>query len=330
MQTETEIELEINWASTAHRAVMIEEVLRFLAPQPGGTYCDATLGAGGHTEQILLRSAPSGCVYGIDRDRTALELARGRLTRFGDRFVPVHGRFGDAAALLASLGVRSVDGILADLGVSSMQLDRPERGFSFQSCGPIDMRMDPSTGDTALDLIGRTSEDSLAAILREYGEERHARRIARALKSAYAAGQLVDTHALADAVARAAPQREPHRHPATRTFQALRIAVNDELRQLHELLSTAPQLLAPGGKLVIISFHSLEDRLVKQHFQHAAVVQKRSPAGAADAGPPYLALCRKPIEPSAQEVRDNPRARSARLRAAQRQQPAGESSAWPR
>jgi 16S rRNA (cytosine1402-N4)-methyltransferase len=228
--------------------------------------------------------------------------------------------------------------MLADLGVSSMQLDRPERGFSFQSSGPIDMRMDASSGETALDLIGRASEDSLAAILREYGEERHARRIARALKTAWAAGELADTHALADAVARAAPVREPHKHPATRTFQALRIAVNDELRQLHTLLCTAPQLLKPGGRLVIISFHSLEDRLVKQHFQHAAVVRNAG-AGDGSADAPFVALCRKPVEASEEEVRTNPRARSARLRAAQRSELAAlaaaatrgiEATPWPR
>ncbi|HRI51141.1 MAG TPA: 16S rRNA (cytosine(1402)-N(4))-methyltransferase RsmH [Pseudomonadota bacterium] len=301
-------------SATVHRAVMMEEVLRFLAPQPGGIYCDATLGAGGHTEQILRLSAPDGRVYGIDRDPTALQIASERLAPFGDRFIPLHGRFGDAAALLAARGVPPLSGLLADLGVSSMQLDRPERGFSFQGNGPIDMRMDPSSGETALELIGRLSEESLAAILREYGEERHARRIARVLQSACADGELRDTHTLAEVVARAVPGREPHKHPATRTFQALRIAVNDELRQLHQLLSAAPRLLAPGGRLVVISFHSLEDRLVKQHFQHAAVVRASQDA---DARPPFLALCKKPVEPSEQEVRDNPRARSARLRAAQ-------------
>mgnify|MGYP000261141680 CR=1 FL=1 len=301
-------------SANVHRAVMMEEVLRFLAPQPGGIYCDATLGAGGHTEQILRLSAPDGRVYGIDRDPTALQIASARLAPFGDRFIPLHGRFGDAAALLAARGVPPLSGLLADLGVSSMQLDRPERGFSFQGNGPIDMRMDPSSGETALELIGRLSEESLAAILREYGEERHARRIARVLQSACAGGELLDTHTLAEVVARAVPSREPHKHPATRTFQALRIAVNDELRQLHQLLSAAPRLLAPGGRLVIISFHSLEDRLVKQHFQHAPVVRASHDA---EASPPFLALCKKPVEPSEQEVRDNPRARSARLRAAQ-------------
>lgn len=311
--------MNTNSASVSvHRAVMMEEVLRFLAPQPGGIYCDATLGAGGHTEQILRLSAPDGRVYGIDRDPTALQIASERLAPFGDRFIPLHGRFGDAAAILAARGVPPLSGLLADLGVSSMQLDRPERGFSFQGKGPIDMRMDPSSGETALELIGRISEESLAAILREYGEERHARRIARVLQSACAGGELLDTHALAEVVARAVPSREPHKHPATRTFQALRIAVNDELRQLHQLLSAAPRLLAPGGRLVVISFHSLEDRLVKQHFQHAAVVRTSHDA---DASPPFLALCKKPVEPSEQEVRENPRARSARLRAAQLTRP---------
>lgn len=324
-----------NNSASAHCAVMMEEVLRFLAPQPGRIYCDATLGAGGHTEQILLRSGPTGRVYGIDRDPSALQLASARLARFGDRFVPVHGRFADAATLLGELGVTAVDGLVADLGVSSMQLDRPERGFSFQGKGPIDMRMDPSTGETALSLIGRISDDSLAAILREYGEERHARRIARALKAAHERGELLDTQALAAAVARACPPSEAHRHPATRTFQALRIAVNDELRQLHQLLSAAPRLLAPGGRLVVISFHSLEDRLVKQHFQHAPAVAQSAARSHGRLGSqepaiaPFIALCRKPVEPSEEEVRANPRARSARLRAAQLNSPAVEASACP-
>ena len=315
-------------SARVHHSVMMEEVLRFLAPQPGRIYCDATLGAGGHTEQLLLHSGPTGRVYGIDRDPLALQIASQRLAPFGDRFVPVHGRFADAAALLGARGVTAVDGLLADLGVSSMQLDRPERGFSFQGKGPIDMRMDTSTGETALALIGRLGEDSLAAILREYGEERHARRIARTLKAAHAGGELVDTQALAAAVARACPVREPHKHPATRTFQALRIAINDELRQLHELLSTAPRLLAPHGRLVVISFHSLEDRLVKQHFQHTAAVAQSLKGQLTS--PPFVALCRKPIEPSEEEVVTNPRARSARLRAAQLAGPAPEAHPCPR
>jgi 16S rRNA (cytosine1402-N4)-methyltransferase len=294
------METENPWAQ-AHRPVMVAEALVALAPRPGGVYCDATLGAGGHAEQILLASAPSGRLFGIDRDAATLAKTAARLAPFGDRFIPIHGPFGEIAALLGRCGVHRLDGLLADLGVSSMQLDQAARGFSFQRSGPIDMRMDVSTGETALELIERIDEQRLADILREYGEERFARRIARALKQAAAAAELTDTLALAATVERAAPSRELHKHPATRTFQALRIAVNDELRQLHALLLAAPMLLAPAGRLAVISFHSLEDRLVKQHLQRAGSWQP---------------LQRRPIAPSDTETATNPRARSAHLRAA--------------
>ncbi len=290
-------------SAQAHRPVMVAEVLAALAPRPGGLYCDATLGAGGHAEEILLRSAPDGRLFGIDRDAAALARAAARLSRFGSRFVAVHGCFGQVEELLSSQGVNPhrLDGLLADLGVSSMQIDAPERGFSFQHAGPIDMRMDPSQGETALSLIERLDEGHLADILYQYGEERHARRIAAALKRAAAAGELVDTLALGRTVLRASPHRDLHKHPATRTFQALRIAVNDELRQLHALLCAAPRLLVPGGRLVVISFHSLEDRLVKQHLQRSQV---------------FSPLQRRPLKPSELESSENPRARSACLRAA--------------
>lgn len=285
-----------------HRSVMVDEVLSLLAPQPGGVYCDATLGAGGHSEQILLRSGPDGRVYGIDRDPQALRLAQDRLRRFGDRFVPIHGRFGDLAELLAAQGAPPLSGIVADLGVSSMQLDQAERGFSFQRRGPIDMRMDGSRGETALDLIARLDEGKLADLLFHYGEERHSRRLAAAIKQAQAEGALTDTLALAEVVRRhSPPSREHHKHPATRTFQALRIAVNDELRQLHQLLQSAPTRLAAGGRLVVLTFHSLEDRLTKQ-------VMKQ---------PPWHLLTKRAGMPSAAEQAENPRSRSAQLRAAE-------------
>ena len=280
---------------------MVEEVLRLLAPQAGGVYCDATLGAGGHSEQILLSSGPDGRVFGIDRDRSALALAGERLRRFGDRFVPVHGRFGDLAGLLKTAGAPPFDGILADLGVSSMQLDQAERGFSFQRRGPIDMRMDGSDGETALDLIARLDDRQLADLLFHYAEERHSRRIAAGLKQAYADGELTDTLALAEVVRRhSVPSRDRHKHPATRTFQALRIAVNDELRQLHRLIEIAPTLLRPGGRLVVLTFHSLEDRLTKQLFRRL----------------PWQVLTRRAGVPSDAELAQNPRSRSAQLRAA--------------
>lgn len=300
-----------------HCSVLPEEVVRFLAPQPGGTYCDATLGAGGHTERILEACGPTGRVIGIDRDPEALRIAGERLARFGDRFIPVRGRFGELPELLDSIGIEQLDGIVADLGVSSMQIDEPGRGFSWQGQGPIDMRMDPEHGETALELIARLDDETLASILWEYGEERYSRRIARSLKRAAGAGELTDTLSLARTVAAACPTRDAHKHPATRTFQALRIAVNDELRQLHALLAAAPSRLRPGGRIVIISFHSLEDRLVKHQLQRAP-----SPAGAPPglferAQGPFLPLVRKPVEPTDEEIASNPRARSARLRAAE-------------
>jgi 16S rRNA (cytosine1402-N4)-methyltransferase len=302
-----------------HCSVLLEEVVRFLAPQPGGTYCDATLGAGGHTERILEACAPTGRVIGIDRDPEALRIAGERLGRFGDRFIPVRGRFGDLPALLDPIGADRLDGIVADLGVSSMQIDEPVRGFSWQGLGPIDMRMDPEHGETALELILRLDDETLANILWEYGEERYSRRIARALKRAASEGELTDTLSLARTVAAACPTRDAHKHPATRTFQALRIAVNDELRQIHSLLTAAPDRLRPGGRIVIISFHSLEDRLVKHQLQRAPSLSlSGAPPGLFErAQGPFLSLTRKPVEPTDEEIARNPRARSARLRAAE-------------
>jgi 16S rRNA (cytosine1402-N4)-methyltransferase len=292
-----------NSEAPPHRSVMLEEVLSLLCPQPGGVYCDATLGAGGHTEQILAQSGPDGRVFGIDRDRRALALAQARLGRFGDRFVPVHGRFGELAALLRQQGAPPLAGLVADLGVSSMQLDQADRGFSFQRRGPIDMRMDDGSGETALALIERLDVSTLADVLFHYGEERNSRRIAAGLKQAAAEGALTDTLALAEVVRRhSGPSGDHHKHPATRTFQALRIAVNDELRQLHQLLQVAPTLLAPGGRLVVLTFHSLEDRLTKQALKAS----------------PWRVLTKKAALPSQAELAQNPRSRSAQLRAAER------------
>jgi 16S rRNA (cytosine1402-N4)-methyltransferase len=281
---------------------MVAEVLTLLAPRAGGVYCDATLGAGGHSEAILEASAPDGRVIGIDRDASALTLAQERLARFGDRFLPIHGRFGDLRRLLADQGLPPLSGLVADLGVSSMQLDQAERGFSFQARGPIDMRMDASSGETALALIARLPAEKLADLLYYYGDERASRRIAAGLKQAYEAGALTDTLALAETVRRLSSARDRGKHPATRTFQALRIAVNDELRQLHQLLSEAPQLLEPAGRLVIITFHSLEDRLVKGALKGAA----------------WTALHKGALASSETEVAENRRARSAHIRAARR------------
>lgn len=288
----------------SHAPVLVEQVLQYLLPRPGGVYCDVTVGGGGHAEQLLLASAPSGSVLGIDRDPQAVQAARDRLARFGPRFVALHGRFSELPELLRQQGVGRVNGILADIGVSSPQLDRAERGFSFRQPGPIDMRMDPSAGESARELIERLPEQQLEEILRHYGEERFARRIAASIKEAAARGELLDTVALAQAVVRAIPMaaRRPGRDLATRSFQALRIAVNDELRELDSLLRAAPSCLAPGGRLVVIAFHSLEDRIVKHGLRAAGLTT----------------LTKKAVWPGESEAATNPRARSARLRAAAR------------
>lgn len=304
---------------------MADEALHYLAPRSGEVYCDATLGGGGHALRILEASAPDGRLVGIDRDQTALAAAGTRLERFGDRVTLVHGTFGDARAILSGLGLAAIDGFLLDVGVSSPQLDVAERGFSFQREGPLDMRMDPSQGESARDVLERLSIDELADTLRKYGDERYAGRIARAIKQQIAAGALQTTTELAALVARSVPPPHPGRggpsiNPATRTFQALRILVNDELGQLERFLADLPDMLKPGGRVVIIAFHSLEDGLVKNRFRDLA----RDPGLPADiaeqmgvrATPVFNLLTRKPAYPSDAETAGNPRARSARLRAA--------------
>jgi 16S rRNA (cytosine1402-N4)-methyltransferase len=308
--------------SFAHATVLADEAIGLLAPRAGELYCDATVGGGGHAERILDASSPDGRLVGIDRDPGALAAARVRLERFGARVTLVHGRLGDARQILSALGVVAVDGFLLDLGVSSPQLDRAERGFSFSREGPLDMRMDPSAGENAAALLERLTVDQLADILRRYGEERYAGRIARAIKEAVAGGRLSTTTELAALVARAVPTRERSKDPATRTFQALRIAVNDEIGELERFLASFVPLLRPGGRVVIIAFHSLEDALVKHRLRE----------GSRDSGLPadvavqlglrptaeLRLLTRKPVRPSETEVAGNPRARSARLRAAVR------------
>jgi 16S rRNA (cytosine1402-N4)-methyltransferase len=251
-------------------------------------------------------------VIGLDRDPAALATAGARLESFGERVSLVHARFSDARAVLERLGMIPVDGFLVDLGVSSPQLDRPERGFSFRTDGPLDMRMDPTTGETAAELLRRVDEDELTRIIREQGEERHAARGARAIIEARRAGPVETTGKLAAIVARAIPRHEYGKNPATRTFQALRISVNDELGELERFLAVAADCLRPGGRLVVIAFHSLEDRLVKRRLRALAAGQ-----GAAD-DPPFRILTKHVVVPSDEERARNPRARSARLRAAER------------
>ena len=286
----------------SHRTVLRDEVVRLLAPVDGGVYADVTLGGGGHSEAILAASAACK-VIGVDRDEAALEAARTRLSPFGARFTCVHGAFGDAAQLLE----RPLSGLVADLGVSSPQLDDATRGMSLRreaSAGPLDMRMDRSRGATAREFVAGLDADALADVIFEYGEERRSRKIARAIKDAEARGALETTGDLRHAVYSAVGgQREGGIDPATRTFQALRIAVNDELGQLDRLLGALPELLAGDGVAAIIAFHSLEDRRVKHAFSDEATWQP---------------LVKKPIEASDAEVAANPRARSAKLRAARR------------
>lgn len=283
-----------------HVPVLRAEVLAALDPSEGKVFIDATLGAGGHSEAILRVSGTK--VIGLDRDPSALALASERLERFGGRFRAVKAEFGEVERVLADLGLAKVDGILADVGVSSMQLDQPERGMSFRHDGPLDMRMDPTSGETALELIGCMSDDDLADVIFKLGEERRSRRIARCIKQAYAANDLATTTDLRRAVIRAVgPARIGGVDPATRTFQALRIAVNGELEQLSALLESAPRALVAGGVLAVISFHSLEDRLVKRAFQDRDKWQ---------------ALSKKPITATENELARNPRSRSAKLRAA--------------
>ncbi len=289
-----------------HRPVLLREALEFLKVRPDGTYIDATLGTGGHGEEILkvLRQG-KGKLLGIDRDPAALAHARDRLREFGEQLIVQHGNFAEIDSLHAAAGLPPADGLLADLGLSSLQLEDAARGFSFSLSGPLDMRMDPDTSVTAEELVNRSSEHELADLIFKFGEERHSRRIARAIVKAR---PIRKTTELAQVVTRAIPSRAGlyQIHPATRTFMALRLVVNRELESLETFLGRALSVLAPGGRVVLLAFHSLEDRVVKRAFQ----VWK----GSGEA----VVLTRKVVRPSEGEVRANPRARSARLRAAEK------------
>jgi 16S rRNA (cytosine1402-N4)-methyltransferase len=293
-----------------HSPVLLEEAMGFLAPTAGGVYCDATVGLGGHAAAILQRSSPDGRLVGIDRDQNAIARSAENLAPFGERAVFAHARFGAIRAVLHSAGVPLVDGCLVDLGVSSMQLDRSERGFSFRHNGPLDMRMDQSQGETAADFLRRADEGELERILRDLGEERFARKIARTIVEARESDDMSTTFALSELIARTIGRRERNKDPATRTFQALRIALNDELGELEKFLADVPSCLKPGARLVVISFHSLEDRMVKRSF--------RALAGR-DAAEPCLRILTKHVVIASDEERTrNPRSRSAKLRAVER------------
>jgi 16S rRNA (cytosine1402-N4)-methyltransferase len=303
-----------------HVPVLVQEVVAALEPARGGTFVDCTVGLGGHAEAIL-DAAPGTRVIGIDRDARALALAAARLDRFGDRARLVEGEFGDVEEILASMGVAAVAGVLADLGVSSLQLDTPERGFSFRFEGPLDMRM--GAGEvTAADIVNHYSEAQLETILREYGEEPQARRIARAIVEEREKAPIETTETLAELVRRVKGRQRGERRridPATRAFQALRLEVNQELAGLEKLLARVIGLLERDGRLVVISYHSLEDRIVKHTLRGLSRGEKDPVTGRTLSESRAIELLtRKPVRPTESEVAANPRARSARLRAARR------------
>ena len=307
-----------------HVPVLLQETVAALAPRAGGLYVDGTLGGGGHAEAILEACAPDGRLLGLDRDEEAVERCRSRLSRFGDRFEAVHSDFASMAGVAAERGFGRVDGIVLDLGVSSFQLDDPERGFSFRADGPLDMRMDASRGETAAEWIAARADDpaAIAEALRDYGEEPAAARIARAIAAEQAKSPIEGTARLAAIVEKAVGgRRGAARHPATRTFQALRIAVNDELSQVSRAVEAAISLLAEGGVLAVITFHSLEDRIVKRAFAaHEGRETALQQGGSRWEGvlPAVRRSPRRPVVPGPRETAANPRARSARLRAAVR------------
>jgi 16S rRNA (cytosine1402-N4)-methyltransferase len=306
-------------ADFRHEPVLASEVVALLRPAPGRVVLDGTLGGGGHAGLLLAAGAR---VIGLDRDPRALAAASARLARYGEAFSAVRADFRDARDVLAALGIAGVDGALVDLGVSSPQLDDASRGFSFREGGPLDMRMGDA-GETLAELLARVDERELARILEDYGEEPFARPVARALKAAAASGEPLDTARLAELVAGAIPRRAwPKRiHPATRTFQALRIAVNDELGALAAWLEALPAILNPGGRAAAISFHSLEDRMVKERFReltHACTCPPDFPVCACGAQAGFAQVTRRAVKASDGEVAVNPRARSARLRAVER------------
>jgi 16S rRNA (cytosine1402-N4)-methyltransferase len=290
----------MNGPAPRHVSVMPSEVLALLEPAPGQVIVDATAGAGGHARLLAERVVPGGRVIALDQDPAMLELARPRLAELPVTLV--RSGFGRLRRVLDGLGLERVDAVFADLGVCSDQLDATERGLSFGRAGPLDMRMDPDASETAADLLRRLPERELADLIYEFGEERHSRRVARRIVEARERAPLETTEQLAELVRRCVP-RGKGIDPATRVFQALRIAVNDELGELDRLLAVLPRCVRPGGRAAVISFHSLEDRRVKHAFRERTL---------------WEALTKKPVQAGDDEVRDNPRARSAKLRAARR------------
>ena len=305
-----------------HRPVLLEETIKFLAPERGGLFIDCTVGMGGHSEAIL-KSSDKTRVLGMDLDPAALDYARQRLTHYAKRFRAVKANFREIKKVIHEVGEGAPSGILADLGVSSLQFDSPERGFSFRFDAPLDMRMDPTGGQTAADLLEVLPEAEIARIIFEFGEERHSRKIARRLVENREQGKPVKTTAeLAGLVQRSIGGRKHQQiHPATRTFQALRIAVNRELEGLAEFVESAVDLLEPEGRLAVISFHSLEDRIIKRELRRlsgSCQCPPRVPVCSCGARKEVEVMTRRPVTPGPTEVEENPRSRSAKLRVARK------------
>jgi 16S rRNA (cytosine1402-N4)-methyltransferase len=305
----------------AHVSVLTRETMAFLQPTTGGRYLDGTLGGGGHAEQLLVESSPDGQVLGLDWDDVALDKAQQRLARFGARLIARRASYAAAEEILAEIGWDSVHGVVLDLGVSSFQLESVERGFSFRNLARLDMRMDRRQSLDAYEIINRYSAAQLEKILRDYGEDPQARRLAKAIEGERAVRPIETTADLAQLVARVKGRGLRDHHPATQTFQALRIAVNGELQQLEEFLGRGYGILAPRGRMAVISFHSLEDRAVKTAFRkwsRACLCPPRTPSCNCGWSQKTKLLTRRSVVASADEVRANPRSRSARLRAVER------------
>ena len=305
-----------------HFSVLLNECIENLNIKPGGVYLDGTLGLGGHSYQIASRLT-TGRLICIDRDETAIERAGKRLAPFGDKVTLVHGNFSDAAQIIDSLGIPGVDGMLFDLGVSSPQLDEIERGFSYMGDAPLDMRMDAGDSLTAYEVVNTWPEERLNRILWDYGEERYARRISRAILEHRAKKPIATTLELVDIIKGAMPAAalREKQHPAKRSFQAIRIAVNDELGAISQMMETAPDKLNKGGRLCVISFHSLEDRIVKSGIaarENGCTCPREAPICTCGFVQTLKSVSRKPILPSAEELEQNPRSRSAKLRVAER------------
>jgi 16S rRNA (cytosine1402-N4)-methyltransferase len=329
------VSLPVATSPSGHRPVLLDEAVAALQPRPGGRYLDGTFGGGGHTRALLEASAPDGIVLALDADPAALQRAAALRQEpdIGERLIPIHGNFADLAAVVPARGQEPVDGILLDLGLSSYQLDAPERGFAFRHEGPLDMRFDPERGAPASELVNTLPERDLADLIWRYGEEPGSRRVARAIVRDRERAPIETTTRLAEVVSRALGGRRGRDiHPATRTFQALRIATNDELAVLESALAGAVDVLAPGGRLVVIAFHSLEDRIVKRFIEResaACVCPPGTPVCVCGQQPRLRKVTRRAIRPDAAEAESNPRARSAVLRVAERlsaqQSPSGAS-----